>query len=129
MKSYIVNDIRRSLSNVNGRPLWTITMEDIETERVWTTYIQTVMKNYIHWEKVISAFQTSDVLLDYESDKHIKDSVKRIVNADINPHIETFDKDTLQDRLKDARKKVAQKQREEKLKTNNPNFDNLFDIG
>jgi hypothetical protein len=129
MKSYIVNDIRRSLSNVNGRPLWTITMEDIETERVWTTYIQTVMKNYIHWEKVISAFQTSDVLLDYESDKHIKDSVKRIVNADTNPHIETFDKDTLQDRLKDARKKVAQKQREEKLKTNNPNFDNLFDIG
>jgi len=130
MKSYIVNEIRRGTSNVNGRPLWTITMEDIETEKLWTTYIQTVMHNYEHWDKVISAHKTSDVLLDFESDKHVKDAVKRIINADSNPEIATFKKDTLYDGIKDARKEVErQKKEKQQPKTSNPNFDKLFDWG
>jgi hypothetical protein len=127
MKSYIVNEIRRGTSNVNGRALWTITMEDIETEKLWTTYIQTVMHNYNHWDKVITAYKTSDVLLEFEGNRHVKDSVKRIVNADCNPQISTFKKNSLFEEIQAAKKKLSQEKKQPI--TNNPNFDKLFDWG
>ena len=75
---YIISDINSRISSINSEDLYTITFIDVDTDKIFKTYIQESNRNFSKWKLIIDNSADGWVL----EGLRVKDKTKSLINAD-----------------------------------------------